>query len=145
MSWIHTYIPGPLNTLYDGLSRYPLLGPRILAPIGITQAISTLLDHLPVSFRDLPKLRIFAPPHTQRVAQHVQAWRHPSNPIDTHSITHRTPPSPTPSFVIAVPPPKTPPGLPPAFSTQQCLSPSCYLQNSLLASPTTAISLISPI
>jgi hypothetical protein len=27
LSWIHTYIPGPQNTLYDGLSRYPLLGP----------------------------------------------------------------------------------------------------------------------
>ncbi len=64
LAWIHSYIPGPQNTLYDGLSRYPLLGPRVLAPIGITQVVSKLLDYLPDTFRDLPKLRVFAPPHT---------------------------------------------------------------------------------
>jgi hypothetical protein len=31
LAWVHTYIPGPLNTLCDGLSRYPLLGLRVLA------------------------------------------------------------------------------------------------------------------
>ncbi len=65
LAWVHTYIPGPQNTLYDGLSRYPLLDPRVLAPIGITQAVATLLDHLPDAFRDASQLRVFAPPpHT---------------------------------------------------------------------------------
>ncbi len=97
-------IPGPQHVLYDGLSRYPLLGPRVLAPIGITQAVSTLLDHLPDSFRDSPKIRVFAPPHTQRLAQQIQAWRRPTNPIDTHSFTHRSPPTDDTSLVITVPP-----------------------------------------
>jgi hypothetical protein len=101
---VHTYIPGPQNALYDGLSRYPLLGPHVLAPIGITQAVATLLDHLPDAFRDSPQLRVFASPHTHRIAQQVQAWRRPTNPIDTHSITHRSPSSPTTSHVITVPP-----------------------------------------
>jgi transposase InsO family protein len=110
LSWIHTYIPpGPLNTLYDGLSRYPLLGPRVLAPIGITQAVATLLDHLPDSFRDSPKIRVFAPPHTQRIAQQIQAWRRPTNPIDTHSFTHRSPPPDDTSLIISVPPPEDAP------------------------------------
>jgi hypothetical protein len=109
LSWIHTYIPGPLNTLYDGLSRYPLLGPHVLAPIGITQAVATLLDHLPDSLSDSIKLRVFAPPHTQRVIQQIQAWRRPTNPIDSHSITHRSSPPADISLVIAVPPPEDAP------------------------------------
>ncbi len=111
LSWVHTYIPGPQNTLYDGLSRYPLLGPRVLAPIGITQAVTTLLDYLPDSFRDSPKIRIFALPHTHRLAQQIQAWRRPTNPIDTHSFTHRSPPAADTSLVIAVPPPEDAPRL----------------------------------
>jgi hypothetical protein len=106
MTWVHSYIPGPENTLYDGLSRYPLLGPHILAPIGITQAVSTLLDHLPDSFRDSLKLRVFAPPHTKPIAQQIQAWRRPTNPIDIHSITHRRAPAPDTALIIAVPPPE---------------------------------------
>ncbi len=109
ISWVHTYIPGPQNILYDGLSRYPLLGPRVLAPIGITQAVSTLLDHLPDSFRDAPKLRVFAPPHTQRLAQQIQAWRRPTNPIDTPSFTHRSPLPADTSLAIAVPLPEDAP------------------------------------
>ncbi len=31
IAWVHSYIPGPQNTLYGGLSRYPLLGSRVLA------------------------------------------------------------------------------------------------------------------
>jgi hypothetical protein len=107
LSWIHTYIPGPLNTLYDGLSRYPLLGPRVLAPIGITQAVATLLDHLPDSLRDSPKQAPrFCPPPTQRVIQQIQAWRRPTNPIDSHSITHRSSPPADISLVITVSPPE---------------------------------------
>jgi hypothetical protein len=109
MAWIHSYIPGPENTLYDGLSRYPLLGPRVLAPRGIAQVVSILLDHLPDHFRDGPKLRVFAPPHTQRIAQQIQAWRRPTNPIDTHSLTHRSAPAPDISLIVTVPPPEDAP------------------------------------
>jgi hypothetical protein len=109
MAWIHSYIPGPENTLYDGLSRCPLLGPRVLAPIGNAQAVSTLLDHLPDHFRDGPKLRVFASPHTQRVAQQIQAWHRPTNPIDTHSLTHRSAPAPDIDLIISVPPPEDAP------------------------------------
>ncbi len=103
IQWIHSYIPGPENSLFDALSRYPLLGPRVLAPVGLSDAISTLLDLLPDSLRDARLTRVFAPPHTQKVAQQVQAWRHPTNPIDIHSITHNTPPSPDTGLIITVP------------------------------------------
>jgi hypothetical protein len=37
ISWVHSYITGPENTLFDALSRYPLLGPRVLAPVGLSE------------------------------------------------------------------------------------------------------------
>jgi hypothetical protein len=65
IQWVHSYIPGPENSLFDALSRYPLLGPRVLAPIGLSDAVSTLLDALPDFLRDAHATRVFA--HTQTV------------------------------------------------------------------------------
>ncbi len=69
---VHSYIKGPDDMLFDALSRYPLLGPRVLAPTGLSHAVSTLLDYLPPSLRTATKLRVFAPPHTQRIAQQMR-------------------------------------------------------------------------
>ena len=109
VSWVHSYIPGPDNTLFDALSRYPLLGPRVLAPTGLSHAVAHLLDCLPPALRSAPKVRVFAPPHTQRIAQQVQAWRSPTNPIDTHSLTHRASPVPAPDLIITAPRPEDAP------------------------------------
>jgi hypothetical protein len=103
LSWIHSYLPGPENSLFDSLSRYPLLGPRVLAPVGLSDAVSTLLDYLPVSLKAARIARVFTPPHTQKVAQQLQAWRHPTNPIDVHSFTHLNPPAPNTEFVLTMP------------------------------------------
>jgi hypothetical protein len=46
---------------------------------------------------------VFAPPHTQKVAQQIQSWRRLTNPIDVHSLTHRFAPSPDTGLIIAVP------------------------------------------
>ena len=79
------------------------MGPRVLAPVGLSDAVSNLLDHLPDSLKDAPKVRVFALPHTQKVAQQVQAWRRPINPIDVHSLTHRTSPPPDTGFILTMP------------------------------------------
>jgi hypothetical protein len=52
---------------------------------------------------------VFAPPHTQRIAQLIQAWRVPTNPIDTHSITHRSSLDPTIELIISSPRPEDAP------------------------------------
>jgi hypothetical protein len=103
IQWVHFYVPGPENSLFDALSRYPLLGPRVLAPVGLSDAIAHLLDSLPDSRKDDRLTRVFAPLHTQKVAQQVQAWRRPNNPIDIHSLTHRSAPAPDTGLIIAVP------------------------------------------
>jgi hypothetical protein len=59
IQWIHSYIPGPDNSLFDALSRYPLLGPRVLAPVGLSDAVSQLLDSLPDSLRNARLTRVF--------------------------------------------------------------------------------------
>jgi hypothetical protein len=109
ISWVHSYIKGSDNTLFDALSRYPCLGPRVLAPIGVSQSVSDLLDCLPTTLRTAAKVRVFAPPHTQAIAQQVQAWRTPTNPIDVHSITHRTPPAADTDLIITIPRPEDAP------------------------------------
>jgi transposase InsO family protein len=103
LEWVHSYIPGPDNVLFDALSRYPLLGPRVLAPVGLSDAVTRLLEHLPDSLQTARKVCVFAPPHTQKVAQQVQAWRQPTNPINVHSITHTVPPSPDTELIITMP------------------------------------------
>jgi hypothetical protein len=80
-----------------------LLGPRVLAPVGLSDAVSTLLAHLPDTLKQARKVRVFTPPHTQKVAQQVQAWRLPTNPIDVHSFTHNTPPPPDTELIITMP------------------------------------------
>jgi hypothetical protein len=81
------------------------LGPRVLAPIGVSQSVSDLLDCLPPSFRTVAEVRVFTPPHTQAVAQQIQAWRTPTNPIDVHSLSHRTSPAPDTDLIITIPRP----------------------------------------
>jgi hypothetical protein len=78
------------------------LGSRILAPVGLSDAVSQLLDSLPDTLRDARLTRVFAPPHTQKIAQQIQAWRRPTNPIDIHSLTHRSSPPPDTGLITAV-------------------------------------------
>ncbi len=103
LSWIHSYLSGPENSLFDALSRCPLLGPRVLAPVCLSAAVSTLLDYLPDSLNDDLTVRVFTLPHTQKVVQQLQVWRHPTNPINVHSFTHLNPPSLHTEFILTMP------------------------------------------
>jgi hypothetical protein len=81
----------------------PLLGPCVLAPTGFSHAVTMFLDYLPSALRLVSKVSIFAPPHTQRITQQVQAWRSPTNPIDTHSLTQRVFSAPDTELIITAP------------------------------------------
>ncbi len=71
--------------------------------MGLSDAVSTLLDYLPDSLKDARIVRVFTPPYTQKVAQQIQAWRHPTNPIDVHSFTHLHPPAHNTELVLTMP------------------------------------------
>ncbi len=102
LSWIHSYLPGPENSLFDALSRYPLLGPRVLAPVGLSDAVSTLLDHLPVSL--MPGSPVSLPLPTLKRSRNN--CKHGATPqirlISTPSRTS-TPPAPNTDFVLTMP------------------------------------------
>ena len=40
---VHQYIQGPSNSISDATSRYPMLGPKALAPRGLTHSVEELL------------------------------------------------------------------------------------------------------
>ncbi len=41
------------------LAASPFLGPRVLAPVGLSDAVSTLLDYIPDAFKDARIVRVF--------------------------------------------------------------------------------------
>jgi hypothetical protein len=44
---VHQYIQGHLNSIADATSRYPLLGPKRLAPRGLANSVQEALARLP--------------------------------------------------------------------------------------------------
>ena len=101
MDYTICYIKGPENSLFDSLSRYPMLGPRVLAPIGLAHSFDELLRRLPDRLRDLRTVRTHCPPHTADIARRIQTWRRPTNPIDTHSVSHLQHPGPVDLILTA--------------------------------------------
>ena len=78
-----------------------MLGPRVLAPIGLAHSFDELLRRLPDRLRDLRTVRTHCPPHTADIARRIQTWRRPTNPIDTHSVSHLQHPGPVDLILTA--------------------------------------------
>ena len=51
LDYVHQHIEGKSNSVPDAASRYPLLGPRHLAPRGLTHSIMELLKRLPSALK----------------------------------------------------------------------------------------------
>ncbi len=72
LQWVHSYLPGPDNSLFDALFRYPMLGHRVLAPIGFQTTFADLLARLPSALKASAKDLVSAPPHSTDVTRLVQ-------------------------------------------------------------------------
>jgi hypothetical protein len=88
IQWVHSYIKGPDNTLFDALSRCPLLGPRVLAPTGLSHAVSTLLDYLPPSLRTATKLIPRVRPATHPAHCTADSGLAPPHQTNRHPLSH---------------------------------------------------------
>jgi transposase InsO family protein len=71
---IHQYIQGPQNSIADAASRYPCLGPKRLAPRGMANSVSEMLQRLPEELKVAEDVHVYAGIHTADLKQLVQAW-----------------------------------------------------------------------
>ena len=71
------YLPGEVNIEADALSRYPMLGPRVLTRVGLDHAVDCLLDNLPDDLRgdDAGNMWVWAGRDTDAVVARVADWR----------------------------------------------------------------------
>jgi hypothetical protein len=70
----HQYIQGELNSLADAASRYPLLGPKRLAPRGLANSVQEALARLPAYLRESKDIQVHAGTYTSDLKLMVQAW-----------------------------------------------------------------------
>ncbi len=70
----HQYIQGHLNSVADAASRYPLLGPKRLAPRGLAHSVQVMLSRLPESFRSANTIHVHAGTYTSDLKVMVQTW-----------------------------------------------------------------------
>ena len=105
---VHTYIEGDSNYVSDAVSRYPMLGPRRVAPRGLAQSISDLLSRLPERLKTSKDVHVHAGPNTAEASRIVQAWRTATNPINRLTPSPTRPPAPADLAVYAPPVERTP-------------------------------------
>ena len=101
VDWVHSYVPGPSNH-QDSYSRYPMLGPRQLAPLGLEHSITDLLGRLPDRLKDATTVQVFTGRSTAQMARQVQQWKRTTKPIMQRAISPTRKPRPV-DFVIAQP------------------------------------------
>jgi hypothetical protein len=71
---VHQYIQGHLNSVADAASRYPLLGPKRLAPRGLAHSVKEALARLPDELRSAAVVHVHADTCTSDLKTIVQAW-----------------------------------------------------------------------
>jgi hypothetical protein len=74
---IHQRVPGNSKFMVvpDATSRYPMLGPKRLAPRGLRHSVQELLDRLPRDLKAAVKVQVYAQENSPDIARTVQAWR----------------------------------------------------------------------
>jgi hypothetical protein len=70
---VHQYIQGHLNS-DDAASRYPLLGPKRLAPRGLAHSVQEALARLPNRLRSAQSVHVHSGTYTADLRTIVQAW-----------------------------------------------------------------------
>jgi hypothetical protein len=71
---IHQYIQGEMNPIADAASRYPLLGPKRLAPRGLANSVKEALARLPARLQSSKDIQVHAGTFTSDLKVMVQAW-----------------------------------------------------------------------
>jgi hypothetical protein len=106
---VHQYIQGELNTIADAASRYPLLGPKRLAPRGLANSVQEVLNRLPTRLREANDIQVHAGTYTSDLKVIVQGWITTNKgSAQTVAPTHKARPVPT-DLAILIPRPEDSP------------------------------------
>ena len=89
-----------MNTLSDATNRYPLLGPKMLAPLGMTHRVSQLLERLPASLKYAKVVHVHARTYTAELRQLAQTWSKLANDVKPHSPVGRGDPMHVDSAIL---------------------------------------------
>ena len=71
---VHQYIQGKLNTIPDSCSRFPMLGPRDLAPRGYTHSVEELLRRLPASLKEATLVHFHGGENNAELRATLKLW-----------------------------------------------------------------------
>jgi hypothetical protein len=74
LDYVHQHIEGKSNSVPDAASRRPLLGPRHLAPRGLTHSIVELLKRLPSALKAAAIVHVHAGQNTADAKRTIQDW-----------------------------------------------------------------------
>ena len=105
---IHQYISGPTNSIADAASRYPMLGPRRLAPRGLTFSVQQLLQRLPARLKHATAIHVHAGSDTPNLRAAIQIWSAIAGAVTPNAPVRRGAP-PTADLAIMIPRPETAP------------------------------------
>ena len=105
---VHTYVEGKSNYISDAVSRYPLLGPKRIAPRGLLHSLSDLLTRLPDRLRSCKDVHAHAGSNTSGFVRTIQAWRTAKNPVSRVAPATQRPPPDVDLAIFAPPPDRTP-------------------------------------
>jgi hypothetical protein len=105
---VHQYITGPTNSIADAASRYPMLGPRRLAPRGLAFSVEQLLRRLPAYLQNSAVVHVHAGSDTPNLRTAVQSWCSVTAAATPTAPVRRGAP-PTADLAIMIPRPETAP------------------------------------
>jgi hypothetical protein len=88
---VHQYIQGKLNALPDACSRFPILGPRDLAPRGYTHPVEELLRGLSVALKDTVTVHFHGGKNNAELRAALKLWFGKVSPAATSPPTFRYP------------------------------------------------------
>ena len=79
------YIPGPVNTTADALSRVPFVSPSRFNLLGASHTWDALLKMLPDRAKHCSRVHVWSAQHTNNMRRKVQAWRRNHNAINVRA------------------------------------------------------------
>jgi hypothetical protein len=71
---VHQYIPGRLNAIPDSCSRFPMLGPKLLATRSFANSVEEVLRRLPIALKVAKLVHFHGGRHNEELRAALKIW-----------------------------------------------------------------------